>query len=207
MGGRTWKYWASSGPVFSVVFLLLLCFIAHLYEANGGTDMEVLACFRPCFSSCYGHLDNRKIGLVRFKSVAQLTFCPTKMSGLNKPFHKIRLDSTHSSGFRAPESFDKSGTSSGGDTQNQFAEEMQARLTTSFPSTTDFSSIRCGSQGEKKPSLKRANNSMSVPPLASFKWSIKHKRNRKTKEKQARSNPYCPILSPTLGTIASGNFL
>jgi len=26
-----------------------LCFIAHLYEANGGTDMEVLACFRPCF--------------------------------------------------------------------------------------------------------------------------------------------------------------
>ena len=36
-------------PAFSVVFLFLLCFIAHLYEANGGTDMEVLACFRPCF--------------------------------------------------------------------------------------------------------------------------------------------------------------
>jgi len=36
-------------PVFSVVFLFLLCFIAHLYEANGGTDMEVLACFRPGF--------------------------------------------------------------------------------------------------------------------------------------------------------------
>ena len=34
---------------FSVVFLFLLCFIAHLYEANGGTDMEVLACFRPVF--------------------------------------------------------------------------------------------------------------------------------------------------------------
>ena len=34
---------------FSVVFLFLLCFIAHLFEANGGTDMEVLACFRPCF--------------------------------------------------------------------------------------------------------------------------------------------------------------
>jgi len=34
---------------FSVVFLFLLCFIAHLYEANGGTDMEVLACFRPGF--------------------------------------------------------------------------------------------------------------------------------------------------------------
>jgi len=34
---------------FSVVFLFLLCFIAHLYEANVGTDMEVLACFRPCF--------------------------------------------------------------------------------------------------------------------------------------------------------------
>jgi len=96
MGGRTCKYWASSGPVFflsfavilsslcnwkgaqsykklpetivpkvghgpkmgqdgfdracfSVVFLFLLCFIAYLYEANGGTDMEVLACFRPCF--------------------------------------------------------------------------------------------------------------------------------------------------------------
>jgi len=36
---------------FSVVFLFLLCFIAHLYEANGGTDMEVLACFRPGFFS------------------------------------------------------------------------------------------------------------------------------------------------------------
>ena len=33
----------------SVVFLFLLCFIAHSYEANGGTDMEVLACFRPVF--------------------------------------------------------------------------------------------------------------------------------------------------------------
>jgi len=33
----------------SVVFLFLLCFIAHLYEANWGTDMEVLACFRPVF--------------------------------------------------------------------------------------------------------------------------------------------------------------
>jgi len=32
-----------------VVYLFLLCFIAHLYEANGGTDMEVLACFRPGF--------------------------------------------------------------------------------------------------------------------------------------------------------------
>jgi len=35
---------------FSVVFLFLLCFIAHLYEAIGGTDMEVLARFRPGFS-------------------------------------------------------------------------------------------------------------------------------------------------------------
>jgi len=34
---------------FSVVFVFLLCFIAHLYEANWGTDMEVLACFRPDF--------------------------------------------------------------------------------------------------------------------------------------------------------------
>ena len=33
----------------SVVFLFLLCFIAHSCEANGGTDMEVLACFRPGF--------------------------------------------------------------------------------------------------------------------------------------------------------------
>ena len=33
----------------SVVFLFLLCFIAHSYEATGGTDMEVLACFRPGF--------------------------------------------------------------------------------------------------------------------------------------------------------------
>jgi len=35
----------------SVVFLFLLCFIAHSFEANGGTDMEVLACFRPVLSS------------------------------------------------------------------------------------------------------------------------------------------------------------
>jgi len=34
-----------------VVFLFLLCFIAHSYEASGGTDMEVLACFRLGFSS------------------------------------------------------------------------------------------------------------------------------------------------------------
>ena len=62
---------------------------------------------------------------------------------------------------------------------------------------------------EVKPGLKLANTSMSVPPLASYKWAIKHKRNKKTTEKQARSNPYCPILGPcpTLGTIASGNFL
>jgi len=31
----------------SVVFLFLLCFIAHSFEANEGTDMDVLACFRP----------------------------------------------------------------------------------------------------------------------------------------------------------------
>jgi len=37
---------------FSVVFLFLLFFIAHSYEANGGTDMEVLACFRPVFFFC-----------------------------------------------------------------------------------------------------------------------------------------------------------
>ena len=47
------------------------------------------------------------------------------------------------------------------------------------------------------------------PPIGLYKWAIKHKRNRKTTEKQARSNPYCPILGPcpTLVTIASGNFL
>jgi len=37
---------------FSVVFVFLLCFIAHLYEANWGTDMEVLACIRPGFLFC-----------------------------------------------------------------------------------------------------------------------------------------------------------
>ena len=37
----------------SVVFLFLLCFIAHSYEANERTDMEVLACFRPGFISCF----------------------------------------------------------------------------------------------------------------------------------------------------------
>jgi len=31
------------------VFLFLFCFLAHSYEANGGTDMEVWACFRPGF--------------------------------------------------------------------------------------------------------------------------------------------------------------
>ena len=32
-------------PVFFCGFLFLLCFIAHLYKANGGTDMEVLGLF------------------------------------------------------------------------------------------------------------------------------------------------------------------
>ena len=36
-------------PVFFCGFLFLLCFIAHLYKANGVTDMEVLGLFRPCF--------------------------------------------------------------------------------------------------------------------------------------------------------------
>jgi len=31
----------------------------------------------------------------------------------------------------------------------------------------------------KKQGLKRPNTSMSVPPLALYKWAIKHKRNRK----------------------------
>jgi len=33
-----------------------LRFIAHLYEANGGTDMEVLACFRPGFFNIHHDL-------------------------------------------------------------------------------------------------------------------------------------------------------
>ena len=45
----------------SVVFLFLLCFIAHSYEANGGTDMEVLACFRPAF--CVGIVATGQPGL------------------------------------------------------------------------------------------------------------------------------------------------
>jgi len=40
----------------SVVFLFLLCLTAHPYEANGGTDMEVLACFRPVFFVYLGFL-------------------------------------------------------------------------------------------------------------------------------------------------------
>ena len=62
---------------------------------------------------------------------------------------------------------------------------------------------------EVKPGLKQANTSMSVPPLASYEWAIKHKRNRKTTETQARSNLFYTILGPcpTLGTTASGNFL
>jgi len=62
---------------------------------------------------------------------------------------------------------------------------------------------------KKKTGLKQqANTTMYVPPLASYEWVIKHKRNRKTTETKARSNPFCPILGPypTLGTIASGNF-
>ena len=37
-----------------------------------------------------------------------------------------------------------------------------------------LSSYRTQKQG-----LKRPNTSMSVPPLALYKWAIKHKRNRK----------------------------
>ena len=62
---------------------------------------------------------------------------------------------------------------------------------------------------KSQPGLKQANTSMSVPPLASYEWAVKHKTNRKTTETQARSYPFCPILGPcpTLRTIASGNFL
>jgi len=62
---------------FSVVFLFLLCFKAHLYEANGGTDMEVLACFRPVFfkvSSIHtlvlikqGRLERTETNLIHFQ--------------------------------------------------------------------------------------------------------------------------------------------
>ena len=38
----------------------------------------------------------------------------------------------------------------------------------------------------KKQGLKQANTSMSVPPLASYEWAIKHNRNRKTTEKHKR---------------------
>jgi len=54
---------------FSVVYLSLLCFIAHLYEANGGTDMEVLACFRPGF---YIHILRPHKLIVVLKSVLWL---------------------------------------------------------------------------------------------------------------------------------------
>ena len=36
---------------------------------------------------------------------------------------------------------------------------------------------------KKKQGLKQANTSMSIPPLASYAWAIKQKRNRKTTEK------------------------
>jgi len=38
----------------------------------------------------------------------------------------------------------------------------------------------------EKQGLKQANTSMSVPPLASYKWAIKHDRNRKTTDKHKR---------------------
>ena len=38
----------------------------------------------------------------------------------------------------------------------------------------------------KKQGLKQANTSMSVPPLASYKWAIQHKRNGKTTQKHNR---------------------
>jgi len=54
----------------SVVFLFLLCFIAHSYEANGGTDMEVLACFRSVFfSSSLFALDIRPINFLGQRTV------------------------------------------------------------------------------------------------------------------------------------------
>jgi len=64
------------------------------------------------------------------------------------------------------------------------------------------------SQRKKKRAWAGQYLSMSVSPLAPYEWAIKHERNRKTTETQARLNPFCPILGPcpTLGTIASGNF-
>jgi len=54
---------------FSVVFLLLLCFIAYLYEANGGTDMEVLACFRPGFLFITKNVDLSQIFHLKKKHI------------------------------------------------------------------------------------------------------------------------------------------
>jgi len=63
---------------FSLVFLFLLCFIAHLYEANGGTDMEVLACFRPCFLLVLSMSERRRYR----KAIDQIDstgFCPQNL--------------------------------------------------------------------------------------------------------------------------------
>ena len=65
---------------FSVVFLFRLCFIAHLYEANGGTDMEVLACFRPGFLIPRG-----RVGLV-------LAWCAERTAKGAREVSQINID-------------------------------------------------------------------------------------------------------------------
>ena len=50
------------------------------------------------------------------------------------------------------------------------------RLSRSSTNTRSFSPL---SRSRQKQGLKRPNTSMSVPPLALYKWAIKHKRNRK----------------------------
>ena len=59
----------------SAVFLFLLCFIAHSYEANGGTDMEVLACFRPCFLNSFRANDPSFRVVITPNEVFYYSFC------------------------------------------------------------------------------------------------------------------------------------
>ena len=79
---------------FSVVFLFLLCFIACLYEANGGTDVEVLACFRPGFfkgEKYFGHLNNQNRILACLLTFFTDIMNNSRRSELPKQYTQLRL--------------------------------------------------------------------------------------------------------------------
>ena len=59
---------------FSVVFLFLLCFIAHLYEANGGRTWKYWPASGPVFFLCDVPLSRKDATKLRFSN--SLTYFP-----------------------------------------------------------------------------------------------------------------------------------